>query len=212
MNLSRKLPLAVGFALITGLIPYQAFARPNLILEILPGSALFSPRMKGFSVSRAGLTDTIGSSASYAPFQKIGVGFETPSGSIDLTAGAGLMINDGLFGSILTGDAAWRIKVGRTASLAPHIGVVGLMPRWIGLGHSDPRDVSIENGVGVLPGVTFSVGKMIGFIASANYLIMSPLKVTTAQGWSANRNTIDMSGFLLQVSVVCRFFQSASQP
>ena len=55
-------------------------------------------------------------------------------------------------------------------------------------------------------------GKTIGFIASADYFIMSPLKVTTTHGWIANRSTIDMSGFLLQAGVVCRFFQSAAQP
>ena len=211
MNLIRKTCLAAGAAAAL-LVPSSAYAKLNLLVEVHPGGALFSPRMSGFSVSKAGLTDSISGSASYAPLQRLGVGIETPTGSVDLTLGGGLVLNEGIYASLLAGDAAWRFKIGKTASLAPHIGVVGFMPRWLGLGHSESPDVHIENGVGALPGLTFAVGKMIGFTASADYFMMKPLKVTTANGWVANRNTIDMSGFLLQVGVAFRFFASPSQP
>lgn len=212
MNPIRKTCLAAGAAAAILLIPASAYSKLNLLVEIHPGGALFSPRMSGFSVSKAGLSDSISGAASFAPLQKIGVGIETPTGSVDLTVGGGLVLNEGIYASLLAGDAAWRFKIGRTASLAPHIGVVGFMPRWLGLGHSKSPDVRIENGVGALPGLTFAVGRMIGFTASADYFMMKPLTVTTANGWTANRSTLDMSGFLLQVGVVFRFFASPSQP
>lgn len=215
MTRCRRTGFAAAILLLTSLTPSSASAKLNLIVEIIPVGVLFSSRLQGFTVSKAGLTDRISSSASFTPIERIGVAVETPSGSVDLTAGAGLLVNDGLLGSIYTGDAAWRFKIGKTASLAPHVGVVSIMPRWLGLKglrHSSTNDVSISDGVGAMPGLTFAAGKMIGFTASADYLIMPPLNVTAKNGWTANRSTIDLSGFMLRIGVVFRFFQSAAKP
>lgn len=209
MNSIRKTLLAVGLALLSSLIPAPAFAKLNLIVEIVPAGALFSSGTQGFTVTKGGSSDRIASPVSFAPLERIGVGIPMSSGSLDLTVGAGMVLNDALLGSLYTGDAAWRFKVGKKTTLAPRIGVVGFMSRWLGLGHTESRDVSIENGVGVLSGLAFTFGKKIAFRASADYLYMSPRKVTTANGWTADRSTIDISGFLLQVGVVARFFTGA---
>ena len=116
-------------------------------------------------------------------------------------------MNAAFSGPMYLGDAALRFKLGRVFTLGPHLSVVNVRPKWNATGYSGSENVGIKSGTGAMPGVTLTIGRLFSFMASLDYLAMSPLQVTTSGGWVANRRDIDLSGFMFQLGFAFRFFR-----
>ncbi|MBI5242132.1 MAG: hypothetical protein HY922_00445 [Elusimicrobia bacterium] len=187
----------------------------SMLFDVMPNNFLVSPGLDGFSLSTPycdawwgiSCTDTAASRLSYSPTMKIGIGQNLAAMRLDLSGGVGYIVNGPLHGPLYLGDAALRFKLGRLLSVGPHVSIVRFEPKWAGH-YSNENDVKIEKGTGAMPGVVFSVGRTAAFQASVDYLAMKPLKLTTYNGWVANKKKLDFSGLMVQLGIAFRFFRS----
>ena len=119
----------------------------------------------------------------------------------DLTAGVGYLWNDIYTASMISIDAAGRFKLGRFVTLGPHISYVNLKPTWNGISSVDLEDTN-----GLIPGICFTVGgKKLAFSVNLDYLLNASFGIETSNGWMTNDDTLDISGFLLQLGTIFRF-------
>jgi len=162
------------------MISTPCFAGADFILDLKPASILFSPDIDGFRVSRTSgslyESDTLSGSGSWMPTLKAGIRIDTSALNIDLTGGLGLLYN----------------------------GAFQFDPTWDGSG-SDSSNVKLSEETSIMPGLCFTVGgKTASFSASIDYIDTS-FDVTTHNGWVANDNSIDISGFAIQLGVLFSF-------
>ncbi len=180
------------------------FAGADFILELKPASILFSPDADGFKVSRSSGSDTISGSGSWIPTLKAGMRIDTSALYIDLTGGVGLLYNDAFHSSMYLGDLALRFKISKHATIGPHVSVIKFDPKWNG-SLSDSDDVKLSDETATMPGLCFTIGgKTTSFSASIDYIDAS-FDVTTHNGWIANDDSIDISGFAIQLGVLFSF-------
>ena len=101
-------------------------------------------------------------------------------------------------------DLALRFKISKHATIGPHVSVIKFDPKWDG-SLSDGSDVKLSGETSIMPGLCFTVGgKTASFSASIDYIDTS-FDVTTYNGWVANDNSLDMSGFAIQLGVLFSF-------
>jgi len=82
--------------------------------------------------------------------------------------------------------------------------VIKFDPKWDG-SLSDSSDVKLSDETAIMPGLCFTVGgKTASFSASIDYIDAS-FDVTTYNEWVANDDSLDMSGFAIQLGVLFSF-------
>lgn len=85
-------------------------------------------------------------------------------------------------------------------TLGPHIGLVRFAPHWSG-----GSDVELSGSTGLTGGLAFTAGsKVASFSLSLDYLDAS-FDVETSNGWVANNDTLDISGYALNMGVIFNF-------
>jgi hypothetical protein len=140
-------------------------------------------------------------SVSTVPNLKLGVGIDTGNAYIDLTGGAGMLVNDRFRSVMLDVDAAFQYKFRKNVLFGPHIGLgYFTSPEWYG-----DADVDFSDSMGVLFGAQLSVGFDILFTFAIDYAYIQPFDVTTAEPWVASDDTVDFSGLLFQFGMKGRF-------
>jgi hypothetical protein len=181
------------------------FAGTDFILELKPGSVLFSPDVDGFRVrSPSGSSETISGTGSLMPTLKAGMRIDTSAFNIDLTGGLGFLFNGAFYSTMYLADLALRYKISKRVTIGPHVSVIKFDPEWNGL-RSDSNDVKLSGETSFMPGLCFTVGgKRASFSASIDYIDTS-FDVTTYNGWVANDDSLDMSGFAFQLGVLFSF-------
>ncbi|MDX2438993.1 MAG: hypothetical protein QNK40_00420 [Desulfobacterales bacterium] len=186
------------------MISTPCFAGANFIFDLKPGSILFSPDIDGFRVSRTSGSDTVSGSGSWMPTLKAGMRIDNPALNIDLTGGVGFLVNGAFHSYMYLADLALRFKISKHATIGPHVSVIKFDPKWDG-SLSDSSDVNLSEETAFMPGLCFTVGgKTASFSASIDYINTS-FDVTTYNGWVANDNSLDMSGFAIQLGVLFSF-------
>ena len=190
------------------MISTPCFAGADFILDLKPGSILFSPDIDGFRVSRTSgsiyYSDTISGGGSWMPTLKAGMRIDNPALNIDLTGGVGLLVNGAFHSYMYLADLALRFKISKHATIGPHVSVIKFDPKWDG-SLSDSSDVKLSGETSIMPGLCFTVGgKTASFSASIDYIDTS-FDVTTYNGWVANNDSIDLSGFAIQLGVLFSF-------
>jgi hypothetical protein len=198
----------ICMSFVVTMISTPCFAGVDFILDLRPASMLFSPDVDGFRVSRTSgflhESDTISGSGSWMPNLKAGLRIDTSALNIDLTGGLGFLYNDAFHSSMYLADLALRFKVSKHATIGPHVSLVEFDPKWEGSG-SDGSDVKLSEETAIMPGLCFTVGgKTASFSAGIDYIDAS-FDVTTHNGWVANDDSIDISGFAVQLGVLFSF-------
>ena len=200
--------LILFIAFFVTMMSTPCFAGADFILDLKPASILFSPDVDGFRVSRTSgflhESDTISGSGSWMPTLKAGIRIDTSALNIDLTGGYGLLYNGAFHSSMYLGDLALRFKISKHATIGPHVSIIKFDPTWDGSG-SDSDDVKLSEETSIMPGLCFTVGgKAASFSASIDYIDTS-FDVTTYNGWVANDDSLDISGFAIQLGVLFSF-------
>ena len=203
-----KKALIIYIAFFVTIISTPCFAGAGFILDLKPSSILFSPDIDGFKVSRSSgwtySSDTISGGGSWMPTLKAGMRIDTSALNIDVTGGVGLLVNGAFHSSIYLADLALLFKISKHATLGPHVSVIKFDPKWDG-SLSDSSDVKLSGETSFMPGLCFTVGgKKASFSASIDYINTS-FDVTTYNGWVANDDSLDMSGFAIQLGVLFSF-------
>ena len=200
-----KKTLILFITVFVTMVSTPCFAGTDFIFELKPASMLFSPDADGFKVSStSGSSDTISGSGSMMPTLKAGMRFDTSALNIDLTGGLGFLFNGAFHSTMYLADLALRFKISKHVTLGPHVSVIKFDPEWDG-SRSDSSDVKLSGETSIMPGLCFTVGgKRATFSASIDYIDTS-FDVTTHNGWVANDDSIDMSGFAIQLGVLFSF-------
>ena len=140
-------------------------------------------------------------SVSTVPNLKLGVGIDTGNAYLDLTGGAGMLVNDRFRSVMLDVDAAFQYKFRKNVLFGPHIGLgYFTSPEWYG-----DAEVDFSDSMGVLFGAQLSVGFDILFTFAIDYAYIQPFDVTTTEPWVASDDTVDFSGLLFQFGMKGRF-------
>lgn len=205
----KKTVIGMCMLFCVSIMPATSFAGVDFILDIKPGSLLISPDVDGFKVENSSYyyshSETIEGSGSWMPTIKLGIGFDTPPLYIDFTGGFGHLWNSAFNANMFLGDVAVRFKLNRVVTLGPHISVVRFDPTWEGDSYTDSDDVKLSGCTGFMPGLCLTIGgKIISFSFSLDYLDAS-FDVKTYNGWRANEDAIDISGFSLNLGALLRF-------
>lgn len=192
-------------------VPVNAMAEVNFTMDISPVSFLISTDVDGFQVENGYMSETIEGTTSFMPNIKAGIGIDTGKlMHLDITGGVGYVFNGAFSTTMVCLDVAPRFKLGNIVTLAPHIGLIKFGDLSWGDGmdatYADSDDVKItDGGSGLIYGVALTVGKKVAFIASIDGINVEEYKVTTHNGYSANQETLDISGYAVQLGVKFRF-------
>ncbi len=203
-----KKTLILFITVFVTMISTPCFAGADFILDLKPASILFSPDIDAFKVSRTSgwtyYSDTISGGGSWMPTLKAGLRIDTSALNIDVTGGVGFLVSGAFHSPMYLADLALRFKISKHATIGPHVSVIKFDPKWDG-SLSDSSDVKLSGETSIMPGLCFTVGgKTVSFSASIDYIDTS-FDVTTYNGWVANDNSLDMSGFAIQLGVLFSF-------
>lgn len=175
----------------------------NFILELVPLGYLFSPDADGFKVGPSGSYwwEEIEGYGSWLPSARAGIRFNTPAVGIDLTGGGGYLWNGAVNGPFFMVDCAANFHVGKTTTVGPHVGFVSFGD----LDWGEDADVDFEGSSGLMAGFVLTTGgKTARLYLSLDY-IEAEFDVETGPGWTANEETLDMSGFGIQAGLLLKF-------
>lgn len=203
--MSKRVTLAI-LVVSAILVSGSAFAvAKDIIVDVRPASLLVNWNADSFKVTG---TDTRGyeqveqpNSVSTVPNLKLGVGIDTGSAYLDLTGGAGMLINDRFRSVMLDVDGAYQHKFQKNVLFGPHVGLgYFTAPDWYG-----DADVEFSDSMGVLFGIQLSVGFDILFTFAVDYALIDPFDATTTEPWVASEDSVDFSGLLFQFGMKGRF-------
>ncbi len=191
----------VCFALILGVVAESAFlthavaqeaekARGpsvDFIVEARPASLFIVTEGKKFESNGTKL-----STLYYMPNVDAGVGLGWDRLYLDLTAGAGMLVNDGFRSAFLQASAAAAWAIDTSFSLGPRVGLIHLLnPEWL-----EDDSAEFDGKTGWMAGLQMSIGERISYIVSADLISAKP----DVQG-VPNRDKLDLTGIALQFGV-----------
>ena len=207
--MSRRFAVAV---LVTSaiLLSGSAFAAAtDIIVDVRPAALLVnwsadSFKLKGPAQFRDGQEYQVieqPNSVSTMPNLKLGVGIDTGNAYIDLTGGAGMLVNDRFRSVMLDVDGAYQFKFKKNVLFGPHLGLgYFTSPEWYG-----DAEVDFSDSMGVLFGAQLSVGFDILFTFAVDYAYIQPFDATPRYSWVASDDSVDFSGLLFQFGMKGRF-------
>ena len=181
----------------------------DIIVDVRPASLLVNWNADDFKVK--GPTDFKDgqqfeqleqpNSVSTVPNLKLGVGIDMGSAYLDLTGGAGMLINDRFRSVMFDADAAYQYKFQKNVLFGPHVGVgYFTAPDWYG-----DAEIDFSDSMSTMVGVQLSVGFDILFTFAIDYAYIQPFDATTTEPWVASDDSIDFSGLLFQFGMKGRF-------
>ena len=207
MSMRISLVILVASAI---LLSVNAFAvTKDVIVDVRPASLLVnwnadSFKVKGPAYFRDGQEfEEIEqpNSVSTLPTVKLGVGIDTGNAYVDLTGGAGMMVNDRFRSVMLDVDGAYQYKFRKNVLFGPHLGLGYFAnPEWYG-----DAEVDFSDSWGLLFGAQLSVGFDILFTFAIDYSYIQPFDATVKEPWVSSEDTVDFSGLLFQFGMKGRF-------
>jgi hypothetical protein len=177
----------------------------NLLIELIPLWYLFSPDLDGFEIQQTGPPwnwEEVEGYGSVLPSARAGIRINTPIVGIDITGGGGYLWNDAVSAPFYMGNLSANFYVGKHVTIGPHVGFVSFSElEWGG-----DSDVDFSDSTGLLAGLVLTAGgKTARAYVAVNYLEAEFDVEGVEPGWTANRETLDMSGIGVQLGLLLRF-------
>ncbi|MBK6345961.1 MAG: hypothetical protein IPF68_08460 [Bacteroidales bacterium] len=196
-----------GFTQEAEVVPIQE-SPVSFVISLNPTSLIISPDKTGFTIHSANEMDeddVVTGFSFNTPNMKAGLGFNSRLVQVDLLAGCGSLISGRISGNFFSGDAYCRFRPTPVISVGVHAGFMRYTPKWdfFGLSWSNPDDVSFSAVNGLLIGPVFSFGKRACFTISLDYAT-GVTDVRTHNGYSANRDKLDLGGLMLNYGLLMR--------
>jgi hypothetical protein len=167
----------------------------DFVLNALPASILIDTSSDKFEVTGTGGSTKL-STVYIMPNINAGIGMAAKEFYFDLTAGAGLVINDTFRSYLFDVLASASYAPSESFKLGPHAGLIRFTdPTWL-----DEDGVSFGDTWGWLLGLQLSMGDRILYLVSVDYIGAS-FDVNADHGITVNRGDLDWSGLAVQFGV-----------
>jgi len=197
-----QIPVGLGLSSLEA-ISGESGSGINALIEIVPLSYLMSPDIDNFSVTYDYVTEDVTGIGSWIPTGRAGVRFGSPNVDIDVTGGYGYLWNNAATGSFWLGDIAAHFRMKNNWSIGPHFGVLqfpdGL--NWEG----SYADVDFADTTGWMAGLVITGQWGSGFTLISVDYVSAEFDVETGSGWTANSDTLDISGIAAQIGIGWHF-------
>ena len=153
--------LAVVIA--AGALP--ARAEVDFVLNVLPASLLVNAEGT-FGVTGASGERITLSSVYMMPNLSAGVGVEAGDFFIDVTGGAGLVVNESFRSFLLQVQVSAMYSISDSLAIGPHVGLIHFPdPEWL-----EDQDLEFDNSTGFIGGLQISMGDRISYFTSVDVI------------------------------------------
>jgi len=167
----------------------------DLIINARPASLLIDMDGKKFAATGADGQRVSLSNVYMMPNIAAGVGLDVNDFYLDLTGGAGVLINDNFRSYMLEASAALNMLLSESCTLGPRVGLVYFFdPEW-----TENDDVEFDETTGFLAGVQLTMGDKIQYLISVDLIDMS-MDAELAPGVDAE-DELDFTGLAIQFGV-----------
>ena len=194
----RKMVLFLALLVLVG---GSAWAETDFdfIINAKPASLLIDMDGKKFSAS--GPDGRVSLSNVYMmPNIAAGVGMDIKEFYLDLTAGAGVLINDNFRSYMLEASAALNMLISESCSIGPRVGLIYFVdPEW-----TENYDIEFDSASGFLAGIQITMGDKIQYLVSVDLLNVS-MDTGMAAGVTEADSELDLSGLAFQFGVRGQF-------
>ena len=197
----------VKTALVAGLFVSQLSAvENNFIMDIMPGAYQGHSNVDGFVNSIGGTSsyasETITGTGSISPSIALGYGLDIPYASLDVTVGAGYLIN-GAFTATYT-----QAEVTAYVTTAEKGFMIGPFYRYVD--YSDPKwateNLTMKGTTASAYGISMMTGgKNVKFKLKVVSLNGADIAVEGANGYRASSNIISLDGIGVELGLALRF-------
>lgn len=188
------------------LVAATAQAEFNLVADARPGTLIVSSKAGDFEAlgpaPRLDVTE-LEEASEYTtmPGLRLGLGWSSQELFADLCGTAGYLLNERFRSPVFGVDAALLFRLRRNIALGPHLGYAWITdPEWTG-----DADLDMDSTSALLLGMQAVIGYDILFVFSADYLNADPVDVRAYNGWQTNKDSLDISGVILQFGIMGRF-------
>ena len=177
----------------------SAWARPDFVINAQPAALLINAQGSFAVVGDDGSRTTL-SSISMMPNVAAGLGFELSPFYVDVTAGAGLVVNSTFRSFMWDVQLAAMYVTSDSLSIGPHIGLITFTnPDW-----SADQDVTLTGKTGFLAGLQITMGDRIMYLVSVDFITAS-FGVATGEHFVAEKDTMDLKALAVQFGVRGQF-------
>ena len=170
----------------------------GLVLNARPASLLIDASGDKFSVTKTDETGTskVSLSSVYAmPNISAGLGLSTDDWYIDITGGAGVIINDTFRSFLLQASVAAHYAASESFNIGPRVGLIYcLNPEWL-----EDDSVEFDETVGLLAGIQLSMGDKIMYLVSVD-IVDASFDVDKEPNVTADDSS-DLNGLAIQFGV-----------
>ena len=188
----KKTVLAV---IVLMLAAFPVFAQVDFVLNALLAALVIDTEGNKFSAT--GEDGRISMSEIFAmPNISGGAGTEMGNFYVDLTGGAGLLINDSFRSFLLQAMLAASYQASESFDIGPHAGLIYFIdPSWV-----ENDDVAFDDTPGFLLGVGMSMGDRIRYLISLD-LISAKFDAEPAPGVQTTDDDFKLTGIGFQFGV-----------
>lgn len=194
--------LAVSVFLVFSLPAYAGEEKVYFNFGVYPVGIIYAPDVDGFSATKGFYTEEIEGTVGYVPGGYLGMDFDTGSSGIGVDVfGSSITASDAVEGVIYGANVSYILPHGDSSFLLRLKGgaVKGSLD-WKG----SYTTVEFEDASGWQAGIASHVGRKVGFYWEVLYRELE-FDVDTKHSDITNRNSLDMSGVVVNAGVGFRF-------
>lgn len=175
-------------------------AETDLVVQVMPASLLINAGSDDFAVIGPTGQSSDPSNVYLMPNFSLGAGIEVSDFLIDLSGGAGIVVNDSFQSFMLQATVGAYYAATDSLDFGPRLGLIYFTdPDWEGDG-----DVELDSDLGFLAGLQVSMGDRILYVFSVD-VIAASFDAEAGAGWSVAEDELEFVGMAVQFGVRGRF-------
>ena len=171
----------------------------DFVLNALPASLLINMDSDNFKVTDPGPggNETSLSTVYMMPNISAGVGVELEDLYVDLTVGAGVLVNENFRSFLLQAGVSVMYLAAESFYIGPRAGVIYFTdPTWL----DDEDDLDLDSDLGYVLGLQMSMGDKVSYIVSID-LISASFDIEAGTGVVPEDDKLDLTGLAIQFGV-----------
>jgi len=199
-KLSIMLSLLAGVCLVPTPVPAED---QYWVVNVQPASILVGLKTGDFQVMLADGRTAGPTTLSTMPNIAAGVGFGLEKMDVEVTAGAGLVINGSFLSYMLNAQGAlyFRPSSAPSFTMGPHLGIIYFSaPDWQG-----NAQASFSGSAGIIGGFHVTLGDRISYLFAVDYIKASYKANFTGAVPPSGGNSLDMDGLAVQFGIHGQF-------
>lgn len=175
--------------------PCMAEVSTDLVVKVVPAALLIDIDSKDYAVDGE-FGRVRGSDVYTMPNFTVGVGVELEDVYLDLTGGAGVLVNDTFRSFMLQAQLAGTFEVSPSFRLGPRVGLILFFDgEWI-----DDGDVDFDESLGYLVGIEASLGDKVMYFFSIDVMSVD-LDGEASAGTTPSSDEYELTALAVQFGV-----------